>query len=185
MWYPATVTAAATEVVTIAQARQQARTETDTTLDAELTRLITVARSFVERYCGIRIGAQTIVAKCDSFTDFAHLPDGPVTSLTSISYIDTAGATQTLAPSVYELRADDLDGVVVLKFNQTWPAIQYGSRITVTAATGSDTPPAEVVQAMLLLIGDWFNSHETMMEGRIAQLPFSVDALLTNYRRGL
>ena len=109
MWYPSAVTVAATELVTIAEARQQARSDSDTDLDTELTRLITVARNHVEKYCGIRIGAQTIVAKCDSFDDLARLPDAPVTSITSITYVDTDGVTQTLATSVYELRADDLD----------------------------------------------------------------------------
>ena len=75
MWYPSAVTVAAAELVTIAEARQQARSDTDTDLDAELTRLITVARNHVESYCGIRIGAQTIVAKCDSFNELARLPD--------------------------------------------------------------------------------------------------------------
>ena len=185
MWSPALVsTPPAAEVVTIEQARQQARTEVDTALDAELTRLITVARSFVERYCGIRIGAQTLTINCDSFEDFARLPDGPMVSVTSISYIDTAGATQTLAGSVYQTRFDDLDGAIVLKPSQSWPAIQPGSRITVVCVAGYDTPAPEIVHAMLFIIADWFGSHETMQEGRLAQLPYATEALLTNFRRG-
>jgi len=180
MWYPSAVTVAATELVTIAEARQQARSDSDTDLDAELTRLITVARNHVESYCGIRIGAQTIVAKCDSFDDLARLPDAPVTSITSIAYVDPDGVTQTLATSVYELRADDLDAAVVLKFNQSWPAIQPGSRITLTAVVGYATAPPAVHHAMLVRIADHFTDHETVASGDFS----TFDALLVNHRRG-
>jgi len=180
MWYPSAVTVAAAELVTIAEARQQARSDTDTDLDAELTRLITVARNHVEKYCGIRIGSQTIVAKCDSFDDMARLPDAPVTSITSITYVDTDGATQTLATSVYELRADGLEAAVVLKFNQSWPAIQPGSRIIVTAVVGYTTAPPAVHHAMLVRIADHFTDHETVASGDFS----TFDALLVNHRRG-
>ena len=180
MWYPSAVTVAAAELVTIAEARQQARSDTDTDLDAELTRLITVARNHVESYCGIRIGAQTIVAKCDSFDDLARLPDAPVTSITSITYVDTDGVTQTLATSVYELRADDLDAAVVLKFNQSWPAIQPGSRIIVTAVVGYTTAPPAVHHAMLVHIADHFADHEMVVVNGFT----TFDALLVNHRRG-
>ena len=180
MWYPSAVTVPATELVTIAEARQQARSDTDTDLDAELTRLITVARNHVEKYCGIRIGSQTIVAKCDSFDDMARLPDAPVTSITSIAYVDPDGVTQTLATSVYELRADDLDASVVLKFNQSWPAIQPGSRIIVTAVVGYATAPPAVHHAMLVHIADHFSDHEMVVVNGFT----TFDALLVNHRRG-
>lgn len=180
MWYPSAVTVAATELVTIAEARQQARSDTDTDLDAELTRLITVARNHVESYCGIRIGAQTIVAKCDSFNDLARLPDAPVSSITSIAYVDTDGNPQTLSTEVYELRADDLDVSVVLKFNQSWPAIQPGSRVTITAVVGYATAPPAVHHAMLVRIADHFTDHEAVVIDGLT----TFDALLVNHRRG-
>lgn len=181
MWYPSAVTVAATEVVTIAEARQQGRSGADTDLDAELTRLITVARNHVEQYCGIRIGSQTIVAKCDSFDDMARLPEAPVASITSIVYVDADGATQTLSTDVYELRSDDLDAGVVLKFNQSWPVIQPGSRITLTAVVGYTTAPPAVHHAMLLRIADFFMGHETVASGDYS----TFDALLVNHRRGV
>lgn len=180
MWYPSAVTVAATELVTIAEARQQARSDIDTDLDAELTRLITVARNHVEAYCGIRIGAQTIVAKCDSFDDLARLPDAPAASITSITYVDPDGVTQTLSTDVYELRADDLEASVVLKFNQSWPSIQPGSRITVTAVVGYTTAPPAVHQAMLVRIADFFSGHEAVTSKDFT----TFDALLVNHRRG-
>jgi uncharacterized phiE125 gp8 family phage protein len=181
MWYPATVTVAASEPVTIEQARLQARSEVDTDLDAELTRLITVARNHVEKICGVRLGTQTIVVRCDCFDDMARLPDAPVQSVTSIQYVDTAGDTQTLATSVYELRADGIEASIILKYGQAWPATQSGSRITLTAVVGFSAPEPAHVHAMLLFIAEQFSSHEPV---EIAGMT-TLDALLINHRRGV
>jgi uncharacterized phiE125 gp8 family phage protein len=179
MWYDYTVTVAPTEVVTIGQARIQARTEAGDGHDDELTALITASRGIVQKVTGLLIGSQTVVVKCDSFEDMCRLPIAPVTSVTSIVYLDTDGATQTLATSVYELRAESLDPAIVLKFNQSWPSIQSGSRITLTAVAGSATPDAPLVHAMLLKIAELFGTHETVDVGGMT----TFDALLFNYRR--
>lgn len=179
MWYPATVTAEPTEPVTIEQARRQARSDTDTYHDDELTRLITVARGHVENYCGLRSATTTVVAKCDSFTDMCRLPEAPVQSITSITYLDTDGASQTLSTDVYELRADGLEVAIVLKYGQAWPSIRPGSRITVTMVAGYETTPAEMVHAMLLKIGEQFDEHAPIAIDGMT----TFDALLINYRR--
>lgn len=180
MWYQHEVTVEPTEVVTIAQARQQARTEVDDGHDEELTRLITVARQYVEKVTGLLIGAQTVVVKCDSFEDMARLPVAPVNSITSIQYIDADGDTQTLAASVYELRGTgSIEPSIVLKFNQSWPTPQVTSLITVTAACGYASPAATLVQAMLLKISEMFAQHSPSEMGGLS----TVDALLMNDRR--
>lgn len=185
MWYPATIGAPGTEPVTDAQAKEQCGVgSSDTAFNAKITRLITVARSHVEAYCGVRFGSRSSVAKCDSFDDMARLPDSPVTTVTSVTYIDTEGATQTLAASVYELRADGIEAAIVLKPSQSWPAIQPGSRITLTAVVGYGaapyaTIPEGVVHAMLLWIADNFAEREsTALEDFT-----TMDALLINHRR--
>jgi uncharacterized phiE125 gp8 family phage protein len=158
MWYPEAVTVAAgSEPVTATQVKQQCGIATaDTSYDALITRMIASERSFVEKYCGIRIVTQTIVAKCDAFCDFARLPFGPVQSISSVTYVDVDGATQTLATSVYEVRADNLQASMVLKYNQVWPTTQVGSRITVTAVVGYASVPSDIVSAILLRIGRLF-----------------------------
>lgn len=184
MWYPASITvAAAAEPVTLAEAKAQCRID-DTSSDTILGIQIAAARAHVEAYCGVRFAEQTVAIKCDNFDDFAWLPEAPVQSITSITYVDTAGATQTLADTVYEERFDGLSAEIVLKHGQTWPAIQPGSRITVTAVVGYEEVPESVKQAMLLLIGFWFENRETVNVGNITTaLPFGTDALLANHRR--
>lgn len=179
MWYPATVTAGPTEPVSIAQARQQARTDTDTYHDDELTRLITVARQHVENYCGLRCATTTVEVKCDGFADMARLSEAPVQSVTSITYLDTDGASQTLSTDVYELRADGLEVAIVLKYGQAWPSIRPGSRITVTLVAGYATTPAAMVHAMLLHLAEQFDEHAPVAIDGMT----TFDALLINYRR--
>jgi uncharacterized phiE125 gp8 family phage protein len=182
MWYPATIAAPATEPVTSAQAKVQCRIEsTDTNFDTEITRLITAARAHVEKYCNVRFGSRSAVVKCDRWTDMARLPDAPVTTVTSISYVDADGVTQTLATTVYELRGDDLEAGIVLKYAQAWPSIQPGSRITLTADVGYSTSPPDVVHAMLIDIADMFHGRESEARDDFSTL----DALLINHRRGV
>lgn len=182
MWYPATVTAAAaSEPITLAEAKAQCSVESSDE-DTYLGGLISAARAHIESVCGIKIITQTVVVKCDGFTDLAALPIAPVASISSITYVDTAGASQTLSTDVYELRASGLSASIVLKFGQAWPTIQTGSRITVTAIAGAATAPAEIKHAALMLVAHWFLNREAVGPDNMAPMPMAVDALLTNWR---
>jgi uncharacterized phiE125 gp8 family phage protein len=187
MWYPATITeAASSEPVTLDEAKAQGIVD-HTDDDALIERLIATARDHVEHYCGVRFASQTIEAKCDCFADLRRLPEAPVSSVTSITYVDVAGATQTLSTDVYELRKDGLEPSIALKIGQAWPAIQMGSRITLTAIVGYETAPPSVKHAMLMLVATWYAKRENILVGATVEnlpMPAGVDALLCNYRRG-
>lgn len=179
MWYPSNVTAAPTEEpVTLQEVKQQCLVESSDD-DVLLTRLIKAARSHVEEYCNARFAVQTIRTECDSFSDFARLPEGPLKSVTSITYFDPAGAEQTLDAAVYEPRRDGLEPSIALKSGQAWPRIKVGSRIILTAVYGASTPDS-VKAAMLMFIDDAFhNRGNSARDGWTA-----IDALLCNHRRG-
>lgn len=179
MWYPSTVTVApSVEPVTLAEAQDQCFAPEDE-FDVTLTRLIKSAREHVEKYCNARFAEQTIMSECDSFADFARLPEGPLKSVTSITYADAAGNEQVLDASVYEARKDGLEPSIALKYGQVWPRIRFGSRITLTAIYGGSVPES-VKHAMLLFIDDAFNNRAN------AKLDdwTALDALLCNHRRG-
>jgi uncharacterized phiE125 gp8 family phage protein len=183
MWYPATITSApASEPVTLDQVKAQSRIET-TDEDTYLAGLIAAARAHVESVCGIAVITQTRAAKCDAFADLETLPFAPVASVSSVTYVDIAGATQTLSASVYEARADGLSASIVLKSGQAWPTIQTGSRITVTAVVGTAAAPDEIRHAILMLTAHWFMNREAVGQNNVAPLPMAVDALLANWRR--
>ena len=182
MWYsPLTTVAAASEPVTLAEAKEQCRvTAVDSNDDVQ--RILLAAQSHVESYTGTRLAAQTVEIKCDSFQDFALLPLAPVNSVSAITYVDADGATQTLATSVYEVRADGLRCTIVRKFQQVWPVIRDGSRITVTASVGYAAIPEEVRLAILQLVAHWFDNRQAVAPGTMSIVEMTVDALLTNHR---
>lgn len=186
MWSPVTIAAPATEPISVANAKAHARID-GTDEDTLIPVYIAAARDHVELYCGVRFAQRTGVAlKCDSFDDLARLPEAPVTAVSGITYIDTDGATQTLSTDVYELRDNGIEASVVLKYNQVWPAIQAGSRITVTATIGSATVPGAVTSALLLLFGHLYANREAVSVGAgivATEVPMAVTDLLSNYRR--
>ncbi|MCO6423832.1 phage head-tail connector protein [Sinorhizobium meliloti] len=180
MWYPTKVTIPATsEPVTTEEAKRRLHVDFADD-DADIGLLVKSARDHIEKYCNVRFASQTVEMKCDGFCDFKRLPEAPVSSVTSVTYVDTDGATQTLATSIYELRSDDLEAAIVTKYGQQWPAIQPGSRITVTGVVGyADAPPA-VKHAALLWVADAYENRENAkLEDWTA-----LDALLCNFRRG-
>lgn len=187
MWYPQTVTVApASEPVTLAEAKAQCRVD-GTDEDTQIGGLISAAREYVENYTGTAIVSRTITVKCDHFDDFEMVPALPLRTVSSVAYVDEAGASQTLATDVYEVRSDGLEASIVLKFGKSWPVIQKGSRITVTASIGYASVPPALKHAILLVVGDWYRSREDTTIGvgitQTPSLPHGVAALLANFRR--
>jgi uncharacterized phiE125 gp8 family phage protein len=185
MWLPVTVTVApASEPITLAQAKEQVRVIDDTSQDDLLNAYVVAARTHVEAVTGTKLVSQTVAMRAECWGDLERLPIGPVQSISSITYVDTAGDTQTLATSVYEARLEGLNPGIVLKYAQVWPSIRSGSLITVTAVAGYTTVPANIVHAVKLLVGDWFAAREDTNVGNIVNtMPHGVMSLLANCRR--
>lgn len=179
MWYPATITTAASaEPVSVAEVKAQTDitfTDDDTLIDL----LIKGARAFAEKYCGLRFASQAIAVQCDSFADMERFPEAPAASVTSIKYIDVDGSEQTVADTVYELRKDGIEPSIGLKYGQVWPAIQRGSRITVAAVVGYTAAPDDVKRALLLYIAGGYADRENDKASDWT----AFDSLLCNHRR--
>lgn len=181
MWYVAAITSGpASEPVTLAKLKEHLRVDSGDD-DTLLETYITAARSYVESYCGTPLVIRTVSVKCDCFDDFANFPAVPLATVTGITYVDEAGAGQTLSTDVYEVRSDVLTASLVLKYGQTWPIIRAGSRITVAGTIGYSTVPEAIVAALLLLIGHWYANRETAGES-MSEAPHTVTALLVNHR---
>jgi uncharacterized phiE125 gp8 family phage protein len=193
MWYPANVTVAATSAP-VSTDEAKLRLRIDAVDDAsDVTLMVAGATGYVEKYCNTRFATQTVVVKCDSFRDFAYLPEAPLQSVSGITYVDMDGVTQTLSTDVYEVRADGMEASIVLKYGQNWPTTQPNSRISVTAVVGYDAAPDAVKNAILLIVGGTYATREPAdipagarpVPGALWVAGWStVDTLLANYRRG-
>lgn len=162
-WLPVVTTVAPTaEPVTLGEAKAQCRVD-DTASDGEIAGFIAAARAHIEGITGTRLASQTVAMRCDSFADLAALPVAPVTTITSIIYIDDDGESTTLAGSVYEARLYGLRPGIVLAYNQDWPGIREGSLITVTATVGyallSNECP-DLYQALKLTIAHMYDRRD-------------------------
>lgn len=190
MWRPVVVTAApAAEPLTTADAKAQVRVD-HTDDDALIASLSAAARAHVESRTGTRLYTQTVSFETDDWRDLAILPICPVQSISSISYTDTAGDVITLPTTVYETRLELLEPSIALKYGQTWPTIREGTLITVTAVVGygvANAQPPEVMQAIRLIVGDWYDHRATVDDSPKVAVPMAaaVDALLANHTRFL
>lgn len=122
----ALVTAPRALPVSLNEVKLQRRIETtDTAEDNLLTALIRAAVDYAERATRRQLVLATYDAKFDAFPCFGYsLPPAPLRSVASISYVDTAGASQTLSSSIYRALLDEEPGAVRLAYSQSWPSIR-------------------------------------------------------------
>jgi len=182
-------TTTAAEVLSLAEAKAHLRI-TDSDNDTYIASLITAARQYAEGYTKRAIGTQTCALTLDSFPAEIDLPRCPVQSITSIYYINSDGDS-----TEFTSFQSDLSGTASAKikpsYDNSWPDTRAGyGAVTVTyqagyGATGDspDTVPAQLKQAMLLLIGSLYENRENEIVGAaISEVPFSVKCLLDLYR---
>lgn len=123
------------------------------------------------------------------FTDPLLLPEfpAPIQSIEGVGYYDTGNLTQTLDPAVYSFVSDIFLGPhIVLNAGQAWPATYARSdAVGVRIIAGYGDPasvPRPIVQAILLLAGEFYCNREVTSERRYTELPYAVRILLSNYR---
>jgi uncharacterized phiE125 gp8 family phage protein len=154
------------EPVTVAEARRQCRiADAIAYHDEELAALIAAAREMVENDTGIVCYTGSFTQK---FTDWSgvDLADvRPVTSITSIAYLDGDGTSQTLSTDVYQLETASVKQFVRLKYGQNWPTTRGDTNgITVTYVAGYATvaavPQMVKLAVLLKLHCEWLLKNE-------------------------
>lgn len=178
-----------TEPVSLATARLHLRLDTlgsppSHPDDALVTALITVAREAVENFTELTVAVNTFQMKLDYFEDLAiNLGTFPVNSITSITYVDTNGVTQTLPSGDYVLDTFSKPAQIVLAYDKQWPPVRnQPNAITVTfqaGFTGNTSPvtnvmPKALVQAMLLTITDLYETRGDLQYTQFSKNSYSV-----------
>lgn len=150
-------TAPLIEPVTLTEALNHLRVNT-TEDNAMVAAQITAARMWAESYTRRAFINQTWDLKLDyDWPSRIYLPVAPLSSVTSITYLDTAGASQTLASSQYLVRETGSEGIpyIVPAYDVEWPSVYYvPETITVRFVAGygatAATVPDPIKQAILL-----------------------------------
>jgi len=180
-------TAPAEEPVELIEAKAHLNT-TSSDDDTLITNLIISARTWVENYLQRALITQTRSLYLDKFSNEVEVGNTPLQSVLAVTYTDTDGATQTLAASVYSVDTFSVPGKVRLAYNQSWPSTRQDAnvvRIQYKAGYGDAAIdiPEPIKQAMLLLIGHWYENREPVAIGTTtANVPFTIESLLYPYR---
>jgi uncharacterized phiE125 gp8 family phage protein len=112
------------EPVTLAEVKAQLGIPTaDTAQDAVISRRITEARELAEAYTRRALLGQTWNLYLDAWPDEFELPLGSLQSVDAITYVDSAGATQTLAAADYRVDTYALLGRVAPAAGASWPSL--------------------------------------------------------------
>lgn len=134
--------------------------------DSEIATYGLAAEEAVEAELSRALITQTWVLKLDRFPCWEiKMPRPPLQSVTSVQYLDSAGATQTLATSVYTVDTTSTPGRIHLAYEQEWPTTQdVPNAVIVTYKAGGTTAadvPHPTRQMVKLLVGEMYENRET------------------------
>lgn len=202
------VTAPATEPLTLLQAKTHCRLDLDTHAEDGLIQdLLVASREFCEAFTHRAFITQTWDLQLDGFpanwsTVYVDarqvdggaiwIPKPPLVSVTSVTYVDTNGATQTWAPSNYTVDAPQgpmaRPGRVVPAWSIYYPvtrSVPNAATVRFVAGYGAAAAvPKAITAAMKLLLGNWTLNREAgqIIRGSADILPFGVAELLWPYK---
>lgn len=141
---------------------------------------IRAATAQVEGDCEVALCTQTCKLYLPWFLDVMELRKPPVASVSSITYLDTSGATQTLSTSVYTTNIKRWPPRIRLTDGQTWPDTKdyTDNVVTVTFVAGygdSDDVPDLYKEAVRLRVKRMFDGcsggeRDIVYEGLIGRL---------------
>jgi len=179
-------TAISTEPLTASEVKLHLRLTSDTTEDTLLAAMIKRAREYCEGYTGRGLATQTVTAYLDEFPceNEIELPLAPLQSVTSIKYKNSAGTETTMTVTTQYLVDTDSDpGRIVLPYGVSWPSFTpYPvNPITIVYVAGYVSIPETLKQAMLLLIGHWYENRENTGEAT-KEIEFAATALMSMHK---
>lgn len=164
------------EPITLDMAKAHLRVTTDDD-DEYISSLISSAREYAEGYHDVSYGTKEVLAVADSLMPVFELPVTPVNSVTSVVWKDTDGVSHDVTDKYV---FDEYSSRLILDGE-----INYGDSTSVAvnpveiAFTAGMTPRKRTIQAMLIMIGEWYENREASVIGvGVYQLPLSAKQLL-------
>jgi uncharacterized phiE125 gp8 family phage protein len=193
-WSLRLVTPPASEPLGVEEVKQLLRIDVPDE-DDMVTAMAVAARQTVEEHLSRSLLTQTweLGLPCFPREYKIILPRGPVQSVTSISYTDSAGTSHTMTAGTDYLTDLYNDWAeVVLPFGKVWPPIVLTTArpvvIRFVAGYGdtADTIPVPILLAIKQMVGGWYENREDYTVARTSQavveLPNAGRNLLANYR---
>lgn len=182
------------EPLTLAEAKLFLRVETGED-DPLITDIMRAARMHLERVCWRAFITQTWKTRLDAFPvageddaedDTITVCDAPIQSVSSLTYVDSAGATQTLSSLAYEV--DIYNARLRPVAGTSWPATKdVLNAIVITYVCGygaaATDVPEDLRQALRLLVSHLYDNRSPEVLGTTtAELNFALSALIAPHR---
>ena len=148
------VTAPTSEPVSLDEAKRAAKIDY-TEEDSLVVSWIKQAREEVEQDASICLMPQTVRLNLDRFPSWTiFFRRYPLVAITSITYVDTVGTTQTLSSSYYSLDATSFPPRIEPTYGNIWPTTRDQARsikITCTAGYASAALVPEIAKQAIRL----------------------------------
>jgi uncharacterized phiE125 gp8 family phage protein len=174
-------TAAASDPVTVSELKTHGRID-DSNEDTLLGHYITAATELAQQYQSRQYVNATYDVTFDHFENPMRLPFAPLGSVTSITYIDQDGNSQTLGASNYTVLTSSVPGRIVAAYNILFPTTR-GQEDAVTVryvagygATGASVPQ-RIKTAILMLALDMYERREAHLEKGVEANPAAMSLL--------
>jgi uncharacterized phiE125 gp8 family phage protein len=168
-------TSATAEPLTLEEAKLHLRVE-NAEDDALIGTLISAAREAAETFLGRVIPERQFEIVLDGYPETPYrFPFLPVKAVVSIVCVLEDETEVGLTEGTFRLASGDR--LVV----DTWPegTPRTYDAVTITVTAGTETVPARWKQAMLLVIGHWYEHRESVNVGNIVnELPQGFEMLL-------
>jgi uncharacterized phiE125 gp8 family phage protein len=169
--------------ISLAELKAHLRIDVDETEeDALLAGYLAAATRWAEEYNGRRFLLQTCIDTLDVFPCVIRPSGCPLNTVLTITYLDSAGAEQTLDPSAYLVDVSSEPGRVVPAIDSSWPETQnVPGAIVVTylagyGTTGADVPPMKKTAIAMLAAALYFQREDVGPD--LNHVPFGARALL-------
>lgn len=206
------VTPPAIEPLTTSEAKAHLRV-TSSSEDALIDAIVKAARTYVEKYTGRKLINQTWDLWLDSFPgapragawfdgerdgtisslvsrkNFITIATGPVSAVSFFKTYGTDDAAATFSSSSYFADTKNIPARVGLNYGATWPSATLrplnGIQIRFIAGYGTSSAsiPDDILAAIKLLVGHWFENRETVQVGTAGkELDLTLNSILSEYQ---
>lgn len=185
---PAPYAEPATEPITTAEAKSHLRLDIDAD-DTDVASMVSAARRIVEGATGRVLVTQTWDGYLDGFPCWEIcVPRGPLASVSSITYTDLDGATQTVSASDYQIDTVSVEPRIAPVLGVSWPVSKAGTfnsvKVRMVLGYGAaSSVPADFKHAIRLLVGTLYEYREDQITGTVvAKAQIASSDLVARYR---
>ena len=160
--------------------------------DTLIGNLASAARAWFEMSTNRQLITATWTYKLSTFPSSGDLvlPISPLQSVTSITYVDTDGATQTWSGAKYVVDTASDRGAVRPIYDEDYPDSRgYVGDVTVTFVAGygnaSSDVPDGALTAIKVLAANWFENREANAAIKLHEVPMALQTLVWQFKDGI